>query len=415
MQASRPLLVEEDVRAPVCYLLHLSLDSTKTNDRLPFADDPTASTTYKLLDAGAFNITYQDNSGASGDYISDVLTIGGVSINSLEMGLAKSATLITGLLGIGYDKNEASDGLASGSFVYPSIIDTMVSQGLIATKAYSLFLDDLESSTGSIIFGGLDTNKFQGELVSLPVVPEHFQNGTAIYLDLSVNMTSFSVTGEAKNTTSLLDDNTKTSFVEFPALLDSGTSLTYLPTDLAGNLFALIGAYDDTQSSGQVFVDCAVDTKSPDQTFNFGFGGSAGASTATIKVPMSEMIFPLTGLFATPSQYVPSAKSLGYSQVCALGLQSGGSGPFLLGDTFLRSAYVVYDLTNNVIGIAQTNFNSTTASVTDFSATATALPSISGVAVSTAVAKKSAASASSTFSVWSAVSLGVGAAFVTLA
>ena len=32
----------------------------------------------------------------------------------------------------------------------------------------------------------------------------------------------------------------------------------------------------------------------------------------------------------------------------------------VLGDTFLRSAYVVYDLHSNTISIAQTNFNATT-------------------------------------------------------
>ena len=37
---------------------------------------------------------------------------------------------------------------------------------------------------------------------------------------------------------------------------------------------------------------------------------------------------------------------------------TGGSSP-VLGDTFLRSAYVVYDLGNNEISLAATNFNAT--------------------------------------------------------
>jgi hypothetical protein len=377
--------------------------------------DASKSSTYKLLDAGGFNISYADSSGAQGDYISDVLSIGGATINPLEMGFATTATLTTGLLGIGYDKNEASDTLTAGSFVYPSIIDTLVDQNIIATKTYSLYLDDLEASTGSIIFGGLDSDKFQGDLVQLPVIPDHFRNGTAIYLDLAVNMTSFSIMGEAGNTTELYDTYTST-FEEFPIVLDSGTSLIYLPDPLPAYIFDFIGAYDDTQNSGQVFVDCAIKTNSPGQTFNFGFGGTGGA---LIKVPMTEMIFPLTGLFYTPPEYVPSAKSLGYSSVCALGLQSGGTdGPFLLGDTFLRSAYVVYDLTNNLIGIAQTNFDSTSSSIIEFSATATALPTVSGVAIQTAIAKKSDAMASTaigSMTVWSLVFLGVGTAFVALA
>ncbi len=53
------------------------------------------STTYKLADAGAFQITYADNTGANGDYIKDTLSIGGATIKSLEMGLAYNSTSAT--------------------------------------------------------------------------------------------------------------------------------------------------------------------------------------------------------------------------------------------------------------------------------------------------------------------------------
>jgi hypothetical protein len=43
---------------------------------------------------------------------------------------------------------------------------------------------------------------------------------------------------------------------------------------------------------------------------------------------------------------------------CALAIEAAGSNPILFGDSFLRSAYVVYDLENLEIGIAQTNFDS---------------------------------------------------------
>jgi len=356
---------------------------------------------------GKFDITYADNSGAQGDYITDTLSIGGVAITALEMGLAHNATLITGLLGIGYDVNEASNALTTGNFVYPSIIDTMVAQGVINTKAYSLYLDDLTSSTGSIIFGGLDSDKFEGNLVSLPVVPAHFKNGTEIYAELAVNMTGFGITSQSGNTTN------STAFTQFPVVLDSGTSLTYLPNGLTARIISYLGGYDDTAVTGNVYVDCNILKNSPSQTFNFAFGGPNGA---VIRVPMSEMIFKLTGLFYVPTSYLPSSKTLGFSSVCALGLQPGGtSGPFLLGDTFLRSAYVVYDLKNNLIGIAQTNFNSSTATITEFSATATALPVISGVAITSSVTAAKKSGGNMLTSSMGAALLGVGAAFVLLA
>ena len=61
-------------------------------------------------------------------------------------------------MGVGYDTNEAS--YVRKVFEYPSVVDQMVSEGLIATKAYSLYLDDLTAKTGNILFGGADTAKF---------------------------------------------------------------------------------------------------------------------------------------------------------------------------------------------------------------------------------------------------------------
>lgn len=364
--------------------------------------DPSKSSTYKIAVKGKFDISYADSSGAKGDYMTDNLSIGGATITALEMGLAHKATLTTGLLGIGYDVNEASNSLTTGRFVYPSIIDTMVDQSLINIRAYSLYLDDLDSSTGSIIFGGLDSDKFQGNLIQVPVVPDHYKNGTEVFAELKVNMTSFGITSQTGNTA-----NTA-AFTQFPIVLDSGTSLTYLPDALATRIFAMIGAYDDSSTSGQVFVDCNILKKTPGQTFNFGFQNGA-----VIKIDMTEMVFPLTGLFYTPAKYIPSSQTLGFSSACALGIQPGGSsGPFLMGDTFLRSAYVVYDLKNNLIGLAQTNFDSNKTTIVEFEATATALPTVSGVAVSTTILKSKASVLSTSMG---AALLSVGAAFVMLA
>ena len=99
--------------------------------------------------------------------MTDDFKIGGATIKNLQMGLANTTTSGFGVIGIGFDENEAS--LTSITSVpYPNLIDQMVSQGLINTKAYSLYLDDLEESTGSIVFGGVDTNKFMYVEITSP-------------------------------------------------------------------------------------------------------------------------------------------------------------------------------------------------------------------------------------------------------
>ena len=91
--------------------------------------------------------------------MTDDFTIGGATIKNLQMGLANRTTSTIGVIGIGYGEDEASV-TSFSSVPYPNLIDQMVSQGLINTKAYSLYLDDLEEATGSILFGGIDTDKF---------------------------------------------------------------------------------------------------------------------------------------------------------------------------------------------------------------------------------------------------------------
>lgn len=359
-----------------------------------------------------FQITYADNTGAAGDYIKDTLSIGGATIKALEMGLAYNSTSATGVMGIGYSLNEASDDARTqiDPFVYPSIIETMVSQGLINTKAYSLYLDDLEASSGSIIFGGYDTQKFQGNLHQLPIVADPLGNGSSVYAEFGVAMSAMGITGKTLTNSSFAD----------VAILDSGTALTYLAADLTADIVATLGGVDDTANSQNIYVDCNLRNNAA-MTFDFTFGGSSGA---TIKVPASEMIFDLKGIFFVPTRFLPS--NLPFKSVCALGIQSGDA-PYILGDTFLRSAYVVYDLKNNLIGIAQTNFDSTKTNVVEFQASATSLPIASGVASSSSVAhtgsgtgatathsKNAGASTIPEFDVRRLVVLGLSAGFAVL-
>jgi hypothetical protein len=51
-----------------------------------------------------------------------------------------------------------------------------------------------------------------------------------------------------------------------------------------------------------------------------------------------------------------------------------------LGDTFLRSAYVVYDLANNEISLAQTNFNATGTNVVEIGTGTGSVPDATTVA-----------------------------------
>ncbi|KAI9171884.1 putative aspartic-type endopeptidase [Paramyrothecium foliicola] len=301
--------------------------------------DPATSSSYARVGPNLFDITYTDDSYARGDYFKDDFRIGGVEIQNLTMGLGVRTTISHGLIGVGYALSEASTTTADAT--YPNLPIAMEQEGLINSVAYSLWLNDLDASTGNILFGGVDTGKYIGTLTSIEVVPDERVD----------NFTHFTVALTTLEATSPSGSDILTS-QHFPihAVLDSGTTLSYLPNDIVSQVWEEVGAHDNPGY------------------FSFGFAGPNGPH---INVTMDELVVDLTG--GNPPQFASGPHD--GELVCGFGIQNFSSGPFILGDTFLRSAYVVYDLENNQIAMAPTNFNSTETDIVAFASKGAAIPS----------------------------------------
>ncbi|KAL9097765.1 MAG: hypothetical protein Q9165_000091 [Trypethelium subeluteriae] len=284
--------------------------------------DPTQSSSWSFLN-NDFNISYVDGSGSSGAYGTDNLQLGGVTLQNLQLGLGNSSTSQEGILGIGYQVNEVAVNRANAQ-PYANVPALMVQQGLINTNAYSLWLNDLDANTGNILFGGVNTDQYHGSLETVPVVQEE---GT--FAEFIIVLTAVGNKGTAA---------TLASNQVIPVLLDSGSSLSYLPNDVTQTIFNHYNAdYDDSQ--GAAFVDCNLANSDDSLVFTF--------SSPSISVGMSELVI----LAGYDERNNPQ---------CILGIGPADDSTAVLGDTFLRSAYVVYDLHNNTISLAQTNFNATT-------------------------------------------------------
>ncbi|KAL9048935.1 MAG: hypothetical protein Q9162_007476 [Coniocarpon cinnabarinum] len=333
------------------------------------AFDPSRSSSYHVVDQGGFSIQYVDNSYSQGDYFTDDITVGGVTINGQEMGLATDTSIGTGILGVGFTadesicaQNQASPSSGSGRCrTYPSIIDSMVNQSKINTPAYSLWLNDLEANTGSILFGGVDTAQYSGDLVTLPILRDE---DSASFTSFSVAWTGFSIGTPKGEETNFVPAN-----FAYQAILDSGTSIALFPDDLANQLYTQYGA----QYSGEIgayVAPCYLQTANA--TLDFQFGGAGGP---TIRVPVSEFLLDLT------KQGLPYAPKFSNGHTaCMLGFQAAQGQPILLGDTFLRSAYVVYDLDNREISIAETVFNSSSSNVQEIQPGPKGVPNVASTA-----------------------------------
>lgn len=309
-----------------------------------------SSSTYKYV-SSRFNITYADGSGAIGDYATDTLGIGGVTLQNLQFGIGYQSGSQEGILGIGYTTNEVQVNTYGGQ-TYPNVPELMAKNGVIQSNAYSLWLDDLEANTGSILFGGVDTDKFHGALQTLPIQPEQ-----GVFAEFLITLTDVSLSNGG-NRVSLNSGD-----IPVAVLLDSGSSLTYLPDDLTTALYQQVGAkYDDQQQTA--FVPCSLADNT--STIDFKF------SSPIISVPMSEMV--INAGTGTQSTFKDG------SAACIFGVAPAGQGGIsVLGDTWIRSAYVVYDLANNEISLAQTNFNSSSSNILEIGTGANSVPQATGV------------------------------------
>src|SRR5271170_690523 len=214
-------------------------------------------------------------------------------------------------MGIGYPGNEAI--LSFNLSAYPTLLDHMVSQKLVESRTYSLYLDDLQASTGNIIFGGVDLKKFDAPLRTVPINEDQ---GT--FTDFYISLTGISITRSNGHTTSI----GRSSSYPLNAVLDSGTTYMLLPTTVARSLAAYLGGKFDKSSGLFSLPNCELQSAVETGFVTFEFSG------IKINVPFNELALPDD------------------NGGCFLGFEDGGSDApcATLGDTFLRSAYVVYDL-----------------------------------------------------------------------
>lgn len=218
---------------------------------------------------------------------------------------------------------------------------------LRALKAICLTLRSTGANTGSILFGGVDRAKYHGDLIALPIQPDS-HSGTLT--SFTVALTSINIAGRSGNS------QYSRSNLEIPVILDSGTTLTYLPDDIANEIIHGVGA-TTSREYGTVVPCSRADTAG---TFSFGFGGAGGP---VINVPLNELVVPLYDRAGNTVRFRSGQTA------CTFGINAAAGAPNLFGDTFLRSAYVVYDLQNNLIGLANTNFNATASDIVEISGT----------------------------------------------
>jgi hypothetical protein len=310
--------------------------------------DPGSSSTYKVVaPAPAFNTSFGDGSTASGPYATDTFGIGDVSISNVQFGLATEVDSTTGyaigLMGIGYSVIEAT------TKQYANVPEVLVDAGVINSRLYSVFLNDQRDISGSILFGGIDTSKFTGPLATLNFLPQINSAASSIgpgFVNQFVSVVT-AVNATIGGKTHTITEGGSSDYAAYygsdkglPVLLDTGSSAWTVDAEFYRRHFAPV--FDFVDSNGA--CSCAHATSGDFVSLEFG-------GKVHIKIPASEFIIPIYDIETKqPTMYDSK------NQACAFLISPApptGQGFQVMGDAILRSMYLVYDLDNAQVSIAQ--------------------------------------------------------------
>jgi len=196
--------------------------------------------------------------------------------------------------------------------VVPPFVN-MMNQGVLSQNVFAFYLSNGNGSTGSeISLGWIDANKFTGPITWLPLISETYWE---IALD---NML---LGGQSVTTTKI-------------AVVDTGTSVFAGPTADVKAIAATCGATPNPINPQQYMIDCSTVPSLP--TLTFMLNGNR---------------FDLSG-----PDYVIEVTQ-GTEHACLFGFIGIDIKPprgplWILGDTFIRRYYSIFDMQNNRVGLA---------------------------------------------------------------
>ncbi|KAK9364957.1 aspartic peptidase domain-containing protein [Lipomyces kononenkoae] len=261
-------------------------------------------------------ITYEDSTYARALAIEDVATVGGKEIPSLIFGESNESTALYGRVGLGRMSK-------TGGTRPDTLQNKMIESGLTNVAAYSLWLDDHDSSTGAILFGGVDNSKFEGELINIDLAPLTEKIPNMYY----INIVSIAANIGGKRSKVIGDE------YKFPIALNPMTSWSFLPFYIGSRLATKIGGTKYNRNLGTFMIDCERSQLADFVEFEF----------AGVKVPV--LLKQLVSKVGETDKGQP---------ICALAftaiLPKKGDViqplEYFLGDSVLRSAYVVYGISH---------------------------------------------------------------------
>ncbi|KAF8706898.1 peptidase A1 family, partial [Rhizoctonia solani] len=284
----------------------------------PYHPSPTS-----IRDGRAVSVTY--GSGTfSGVQYNDTIVLGNLTASDQSISVATQAQGFEGydgILGLGPATLTAGT-LAGTNALIPTVMQTLKSQGSIEQNVLGVYFQPLVGSNvtelnGELSLGGPDPSRYTGNITFTNVTSNY---PYSLYWGIDIDTITYD------------EDNNKTILTNAaPAIVDTGTTLTYIPTATMNTFLAV--------SDGRI---------DPDTTL-----------PAFQTKPSSNITFIISGtsLALSPDQYLVSQEQyplFGLNQTFFYAWfgDGGASGTMNTRIQSQDAQYSVYDTTNSRVGFA---------------------------------------------------------------
>lgn len=263
-----------------------------------------------------------------GEYGKDIINLSGPTSKLTvpqTFGLAKSAQdIITnnvkmtsnGILGLGFPALAANSDTVEA---YNPFVFNLAQKNMISKPVFSISLNDQDGWTSELTIGGINHDRYSGQLTYLPVVKNmNVKKQELDYTFWSVELQTIRV------------DNETTHQVKASVILDTGTTLSYLTKELVEYI-----VQDVTQEKpafdmqNEIYlVNCDLKNTSKQVKLDF--------KNLQLSIDVQDLVLPYNG------------------DQCAFGITYNfdKKNSLVLGDTILRSAFFVFDMDQKQVGIA---------------------------------------------------------------
>uniref|UniRef100_A0A8C5P851 cathepsin E n=1 Tax=Leptobrachium leishanense TaxID=445787 RepID=A0A8C5P851_9ANUR len=273
---------------------------------------PSLSSSYAAI-GSPFSIQYGTGS-LSGLIGVDQVLVQGIAVQNQQFGESSSEpgntfvnAAFDGILGLAYPS------LAVGGCT--PVFDNMMNQNLVEEPLFSVYMsrDPNSSEGGELMFGGIDSSHFSGQLNWSPVTNQGYWQ---------IQLDNIQVAGEVV----FCNEGCQAIRCSLIPIL-TGTSMLTGPSSDILNLQNALGF---TSSDGEYGVDCSILSDMPIVTFTInGIGYTLSAD-----------------------QYTLEGENICSSGFQGLDIQPPAGPLWILGDVFIGQYYSVFDRGNNRVGFA---------------------------------------------------------------